>query len=490
MTTYRIPTLKITRDDQGLFDEVIPTVAVVVVLDGSGFSYTEVESAPDRLSEVLVTNNAVSITVGGEDLPAVGFDLIGVYDWGRSNETTVYINVGTAGGGDADYFFVLDGTPVPFTTGAELSDFFINNLNGAGPVRSGPFQPDREIPFDLIQGVRVTERDVVYGDDLDNTFNLGLADDFATGGGGDDVLIGGQGADDLNGNSGDDRLEGQFGDDDLSGGGGNDTLIGGFGYDNMSGDWGNDEMFGGAGDDNLEGGDGNDLLVGADGDDFLFGDAGNDRLFGGSGDDELFGGDGFDNLSGGDGADRLVGQDQADTLYGDAGDDRLVGNRGNDKLFGGDGDDFMLGQTGGDQMDGGTGSDVLYGGKGNDTLIGGGGFDWLDGGGGADTLDGGRRSDTLNGGGGRDTLTGGASRDTFVFEIEMLEDRITDFEDDVDTLLLDERIWGGGLTVEQVVDTFGSVTADGFLLALNDRDSVLLEGVTDGTILYDDISFA
>ena len=92
--------------------------------------------------------------------------------------------------------------------------------------------------------------------------------------------------------------------------------------------------------------------------------------------------------------------------------------------------------------------DQLYGYQNNDRLQGGEGDDRLWGGSGNDTLSGDNGNDTLSGNIGLDQLTGGAGSDTFVLAShvgiaqpgEEGFDTITDFEDGVDRLALDNGI--------------------------------------------------
>ncbi|MEL6207533.1 MAG: calcium-binding protein, partial [Pseudomonadota bacterium] len=107
-------------------------------------------------------------------------------------------------------------------------------------------------------------------------------------------------------------------------------------------------------------------------------------------------------------------------LVGDGGNDLLEGGKNPDTLDGGEGKDTLLGGVGGDLLDGGAKNDRLHGEDGADLLIGGWG------------------SDRLDGGAGDDTLEGGAAADVFVFDVDLgsNSDRILDFEDDVDRLLL------------------------------------------------------
>lgn len=146
-------------------------------------------------------------------------------------------------------------------------------------------------------------------------------------------------------------------------------------------------------------------------------------------------------LAGGDdifaaqrGQDNLHGQDGNDTLYGGQNRDVLHGQNGNDTLYGGSGVDVLRGGSGSDFLFGDSGADTLYGGGGSDTMTGGTHNDELFGGNGRDTLFGGNGDDIINGGSGDDTLTGGNGGDVFIFGNSDGENRITDFDPEVDTL--------------------------------------------------------
>ena len=99
-------------------------------------------------------------------------------------------------------------------------------------------------------------------------------------------------------------------------------------------------------------------------------------------------------------------------------------------------------------------AEALFGNNGNNTILGGGGNDELRGLQGRDNLQGGDGDDSLNGGWGNDSMRGGAGSDEFFFFDRGGHDFILDFEDDIDTLELDDALWGGGLTAQQVVDTY------------------------------------
>ena len=183
------------------------------------------------------------------------------------------------------------------------------------------------------------------------------------------------------------------------------------------------------------------------------------------------------------------------TLRGHGGNDHLTGGLGNDKIKGGTGDDvlidpdgtnFLHGQFGddilhlGDGSDnsvakGGKGGDELFSGAGSDTLRGGAGNDILDGGSGDDRLYGGRGNDVLQGGNGSDFLKGHQGADQFIFNTEdQGHDRIADFTDNIDLMVLNGLAGFDDLTVTQDgSDTLISWAGDSDI-TLTNFDSTLL----------------
>jgi serralysin len=229
----------------------------------------------------------------------------------------------------------------------------------------------------------------------------------------------------MHGNGGANTLYGQNGADTLDGGAGNDILSGGNDNDHVTGGTGTDTVYGGNGDDTLWGDGDDDVVSGGVGNDVVGGGAGNDTVYGGADNDSLDGGIGVDLLSGGSGNDTLAGGDQGDTLYGGVGSDSLSGDAGNDTVSGG------------------AGNDVLRGGANTDQLLGAAGIDNLD------------------GGAGNDTLTGGSDADIFVFAHGYQSDTVQGFENNIDTIRLDDNLWGGGKTVAQVLASFVHQTSVG-----------------------------
>lgn len=197
----------------------------------------------------------------------------------------------------------------------------------------------------------------------------------------------------------------------------------------------------------------------------------------------------IENATGGGGDDRIVGNGVANTLRGGRGDDVVNGGSGNDLLAGGTGNDRLSGNNDLDVLIGAGGDDRLYGGGRDDRLSGGNNNDVLVGNGGHDRLDGGAHRDTLHGGGGNDWLRGAGAPDRFVFVPNFGVDRIADMTDDIDTIVFDDALWGGGMTAQQVVDTFAvDIGADiRFVFAGGERLTVL--NFADRADLYDDIAF-
>jgi Ca2+-binding RTX toxin-like protein len=133
-------------------------------------------------------------------------------------------------GGDADDFFVYDGTVDAFV-GRGGSDTILAQASyslAANPLNN------QEIENITLRGGFALALNAV-GDDGNNI---------------------------LKGNEFGNRLVGGDGNDELFGYGGNDTLLGGAGLDRLFGNVGNDSLTGGSGVDHLTGGPGNDIMDG------------------------------------------------------------------------------------------------------------------------------------------------------------------------------------------------------------------------------------
>jgi Ca2+-binding RTX toxin-like protein len=120
------------------------------------------------------------------------------------------------------------------------------------------------------------------------------------------------------------------------------------------------------------------------------------------------------------------------------------GGDGIDKLYGDDGDDRLLGDAGADRLNGGAGDDWLSGGAGND-IVGGGA--------GADTFD----------------LIKGTGRDT-----------VTDFDDGIDRVHVDQ----GGMA-----DLGIKAVAEGLQITLSSGDALVIKGMTLAQFDASDVLF-
>jgi|GEM_PF-6206527 len=176
----------------------------------------------------------------------------------------------------------------------------------------------------------------------------------------------------------------------------------------------------------------------------------------------------FDNSIDFDTGDYRIVFDRIDTLRGTAIDDVIIGTANNETIYGLEGNDIVEASSGDDIVDSGEGEDSvsaisgrneIKGGDGDDFIVGGFDDDAIFGGDGNDILVGDNNAlvasaDSLTGGAGDDLLAGGGGADTFVFGTNDGNDVIgfvdidfddptassvsgTDFEHDIDTVLLD-----------------------------------------------------
>ena len=159
-------------------------------------------------------------------------------------------------------------------------------------------------------------------------------------------------------------------------------------------------------------------------------------------------------------------------LIGDAGANRLTGTAAADVMDGRAGNDLVSGLAGNDQLAGGTGADTLVGGSESDRLSGGSRADWLE------------------GGSGDDVLSGGIGADSFRFASGFGSDRITDFADNLDTLVFSRAMAGQSMTARAFADAHATATGAGVLFDLGGGDQLLVTGVTSVSQLYDDILFS
>lgn len=91
----------------------------------------------------------------------------------------------------------------------------------------------------------------------------------------------------------------------------------------------------------------------------------------------------------------------------------------------------------------------------------------------------------LTGNGGNDRLTGLGGADTFLFNAG--RDTIADFTDDVDTIRIDDVVWGGGArTIAQVL-AYAEVIGGNTFFNFGNGNTLTVTGLTDIAALQNDI---
>ncbi len=280
---------------------------------------------------------------------------------------------------------------------------------------------------------------------------------------------------------------------------GNDSIIGSGGGDLIQ------QTYGGA---NFDGG---DTLIGGGGDDTIQGSTANDSIYGGAGIDTYdlsFLVEGFAvnlALAGTQTSDIVTGVDRLNSIenvWGGSANDTLTGNSGKNELRGNAGNDVLVGGAGADRLDGGAGFDTAdYSASGaitvslatpannigvaaGDVFV---SIEALLGGAGADNLTGNNLQNRLDGGSGNDTLTGLGGADDFVYHAGA--DRITDFTDNLDTVVLDRDLWGGGVRTEAQIVALAVVTAGNTVFDFGGGNILTVVGVTNPNLFLNDISF-
>lgn len=284
------------------------------------------------------------------------------------------------------------------------------------------------------------------------------------GGAGDDVLVGSTGADLLDGGAGFDYVDYTA----SSGSQRIDLLFPELNTGLAIGDRhiSIEGVIGSQGPDNIRGTLGDNILRGEGNVDYLFGRRGDDVLDGGIGDDVLLGGLGADTLTGSTGRDRAQYSESTTALLIDLAFAHLNSGEAAGDVY------FSIEDLAGSAFD-----DRLFGDGYANQLFGRDGADYLQGKAGNDYLNGGARADTLDGGSGNDSLRGGTHADTFVFNAG--RDLVEDFRlSDLDRLLLEDGLYGGGLSADQVVSAYATVVGSSVVFTFSTDATLTLQGIS------------
>ena len=219
---------------------------------------------------------------------------------------------------------------------------------------------------------------------------------------------------------------------------------------------------------NLRAGSGNDVLIGNGANNTIWGNAGHDSIMGGAGNDILMGGAGRDTVVGGAGN---------DTYHVDASDVIVeAANGGHDivistisRQLGANLEELRLTGPGLKNGDGNALSNILIGNAVGNLLRGYGG------------------NDRLGGFGGDDTLIGGAGQDTFMFHSG--RDVIRDFQDNIDTIQIDDALWGNApRSVAQVLQSASVVNGD-VVFNFGNGHTLTVENLASVSALSNDLAF-
>ena len=371
MTTLTLTGIQIDYFDR---DPVsVGTVETVLVMPSkkSSFTYT-IDYYDEGVPIVEINENLQQITFNGQFLDDNSNDeaILTKVTWSGGTTTVLGVAIETGNESDTDFFFVLDGAPLPTINTVADWNNFDDSITAIGAA-TDPFAPGQSIRWTELDGHSLTEDDELYGTN---------GKDVLSGGKGDDYFVSSKGADTYKGGKGYDQVA--FHINDPAG------VTANLGTGTATDGWGNTDKL--VSIEMLRGSLYDDTLIGDGGDNIIRGLAGDDVLNGANGRDEVrydrdanYGGDAgvTVNLKKGNATDGfgdsdtlrnfedVRGSDNADRITGDNGKNELEGEGGNDKLFGLGGRDTLWGGKGKDQLDGGNGNDDLYGDGGNDKFI-------------------------------------------------------------------------------------------------------------------------
>ena len=324
-----------------------------------------------------------------------------------------------------------------------------------------------------------TRGNELVADEGDNLIISGGGSTTLRGVDGDNVIIGADGKDHIYGGPGDNIIDARGGDNIVWAGSGNNRIYANHG-DNVIG--------GGSGDSLIEVGNGDNLIYGGrPGDNTITAGDGDNRIWAGTGSAFINAGDGNNVIGGGPGNATIAVGDGDNTIY--------SGRPGENTIFAGDGENLIYGGTGAATItvgDGnntiraGRGDNVITTGTGDNRIIWNGGNNEVTAAGGNNVIEGGRGDDVIHAGPGDDIVSGGGGADTFIFKSGDGTLQITDFTPGIDSLHLDEALWGGDKSAEAVMSEYATMHDGDTVLAFDDH-IITLAGLADTDGLSDDV---
>lgn len=377
-----------------------------------------------------------------------------------------------------------------------------NNIIGGGAGNARIEVGDGD---NLIYGGSPGDNTIIVGDG-DNRVWGGNGETSITAGDGDNRLGGGRGDATITAGDGDNRIFGgpsgfntiTVGDGNneiwagqgvgsvITAGDGNNRIGGGAGDAEITVGEGNNVIYGGRGDNSITAGDGDNVLWGGAGDSTIIAGDGDNRIGGNVGDNTLEAGDGNNRIWGGTGDSIIVAGDGDNVVGGGEGDNSITLGHGDNIVWGNTGDSVIRTGNGNNDIRGGIGNNEIYTGNGNDVIRGMKGNDIIHSTGGDNRIYGGDGDNIIWAGSGDDVVTGNAGADTFIFKQGDDTLRITDYTIGEDMLHLEEDIWGGGLTAEELIAEHAEVR-DGDTVFTFDDHVITLSGVGDLGGLADDL---
>ncbi|MEB8385784.1 hypothetical protein OO012_00970 [Rhodobacteraceae bacterium KMM 6894] len=310
-----------------------------------------------------IGNEAVSIAGDNATLHNAGTisGRVGAYIYGQEGSL---VNYGTI----SSYATILDGSSM---YAVRMRAFFANTSDEISTIENHGILSSNFLAIDAdndangtgstnfaLSATHVTNTGHIRGDIRlggmdDEVLNSGHIDGDIYMGADDDIYYGVNGTMEYGAN-----IYMGSGDDAVEGGDGRERVYDGSGDDEVELGGGNDYVRAGGGADSYDGGAGRDYISYYDSSNGIRIDLRDNEISRSWGSNDTI--NSFESASGSKtGDDRMLGSDEANTLQSYGGDDALYGRGGHDKLRGGDGEDYF---------DGGHGDDLLWGGDDEDVF--------------------------------------------------------------------------------------------------------------------------